>query len=83
VADHGLAVGPGGDRNVSALAVGDYEQTGAAGSRADRFKCLPARPTEPLETCQLGLDRDAVGACRFDQPQAVVFDRNPGRFRRG
>jgi hypothetical protein len=73
-ADQRLGVGGSGDRYVAALAVGDRQQAGFAGEVADLCQGGPARRAQPLETGELGLDRDAGGAGKLDQPSAVEGD---------
>jgi hypothetical protein len=75
LADQGLGVGGGSDRNIAALAVGDDQQPGFAGGGADLFQGTPAGGSEALEAGQLRLDRDAGGAGAVDQGAAVIGDR--------
>ena len=80
LADQGLGVGGGGDRDVAALTVGDDQQSGFAGDRADVGQRRPSRCAEALEAGELGLDRDAGGAGSFDQGAAVGDDRGGGQL---
>ena len=71
LADQRLRVGGGGDRDVAALAVGDRQQAGLAGGRADLGQRRPAGRAEALEAGELRLDRDAGRAGALDQGAAV------------
>src|SRR4051794_14858594 len=73
-----LAVGPRGDRHVTALAVGDHQQPGSSRCLADVDQRLPARCAEPLEAGELRLHRDASGARRVDQRSALLEHRGRG-----
>jgi len=78
LADQRLCVGGGGDRDVAALAVGDRQQAGRPGSRADLGQRRPAGSAEALEAGELGLDRDAGRAGAVDQGAAVLGDSGGG-----
>ena len=57
--DQGLAVGSGGHRHVSPLAVGDHQEPGALRRAADLVERPPAMLTQPLEARELRFHRDA------------------------
>jgi len=70
-----LRVSRGGDRNVTALAVGDNQQPRFLGGAADLFQRAPAGRSQSLETGELRLDSDAGGAGPLDQGPAMPSDR--------
>jgi hypothetical protein len=72
--EQGLGIGGGADRDVTALAVGDHQQTGLARRLGGLSERLPARRAEALEASELELDRDASRAGALDQPPAVASD---------
>jgi hypothetical protein len=82
LADQGLAVGLGGDRDVAPLAVGDDQQPRLAGGGAEVFERRPARCAEALEAGELRLDRDAGRPGAVDQRPAVSGDGARGDFGR-
>ncbi len=76
--DQRLRVSSGGDRDVTALAVGDDEEAGRPRRLADLGQGRPARRSEALEAGELGLCRDAGGARSLDQRPAVGRDSRRG-----
>jgi hypothetical protein len=78
----GGGVGLRGDCDVTALAVGDHQQAGAAGVLGHLLEHRPADRAERLEARQLQLHRDAGLRGRVDQGSAVLENRAPRGLRR-
>ena len=66
-----LRVGPSGDVDVAALAVGDDDQPGVVAAIDRLLQRGPAGSAEPFEAGDLWLDCGAVGAGRLDRQGAV------------
>lgn len=73
-AHHRLSVGLRRHRYVTALAVGDHEQSGGRGGLADLLEGAPAGPAQPLEAGELRLDAHTGGSGGADQFDAVCGD---------
>ena len=69
-----LGVRARGRADVAALAVGDHEQPGAPGVRADLVERRHPGGPERLEERELRLDRDGVRRDRVDDPAAEARD---------